>query len=82
MYNDLKETFDQIRYLDEKREKLQKMVTAKKFTNIQIHFFADQNYYTIYQQDSPFNMENELRVLLEGMIDQISFDIENLKTQF
>ena len=82
MYNDLKELFDEIHFLQEKQNKLQRILNCKRFTNIQIHFFADKDYHTIYQQDSPFNMESELRVLLEGMIDQIDFDIQNLKLQF
>ena len=82
MYNDLKELFDEIHFLQEKQNKLQRILNCKRFTNIQIHFFADKDYHTIYQQDSPFNMESELRVLLEGMIDQIEFDIQNLKLQF
>lgn len=82
MYNDLKELFDEIHFLEEKQKKLQRMLNAKRYSNIQIHFFADKDYYTIYQQDSPFNMESELRILLEGMIDQIDFDIQNLKLQF
>lgn len=82
MYNDLKELFDEINFLQERQKKLQRMLNCKRFTNIQIHFFADKDYHTIYQQDSPFNMESELRILLEGMIDQIDFDIQNLKLQF
>lgn len=82
MYNNLKELFDEIHFLQEKQKKLQRIVNSKRFSNIQIHFFADKEYYTIYQQDSPFNMESELRILLEGMIDQIDFDIQNLKLQF
>lgn len=82
MYNNLKELFDEIHFLQEKQKKLQRIVNSKRFSNIQIHFFADKEYHTIYQQDSPFNMESELRVLLEGMIDQIDFDIQNLKLQF
>ena len=82
MYNDLKELFDEIHFLQDKQNKLQRILNCKRFTNIQIHFFADKDYHTIYQQDSPFNMESELRVLLEGMIDQIEFDIQNLKLQF
>jgi len=82
MYNDLKELFDEIHFLEEKQKKLQRMLNAKRYSNIQIHFFADKDYYTIYQQDSPFNMESELRILIEGMIDQLDFDIQNLKLQF
>ena len=82
MYNNLKELFDETHFLQEKQKKLQRIVNSKRFSNIQIHFFADKEYHTIYQQDSPFNMESELRILLEGMIDQIDFDIQNLKLQF
>lgn len=82
MYNDLKELFDEIHFLEEKQKKLQRMLNAKRLSNIQIHFFADKDYHTIYQQDSPFNMESELRILIEGMIDQLDFDIQNLKLQF
>lgn len=82
LQNDLKELFDEIKFLDEKIEKLEKISQSKRFTNIQIHFFADGKFYTIYQKDSPFNMESELRILLEGMIDQMRLDIDNLKLQF
>lgn len=82
MYNDLKELLDEIQYLELKKQKLQCIVDGKKFSNIQIHFFSDKVYHTLYQQDSPFNMENELRILIEGMIEQIDLDIQNLKLQF
>lgn len=82
LQNDLKELFDEIKFLEEKIDKLEKISQSGRFSNIQIHFFADKKFYTIYQQDSPFNMENELRILLEGMIDQMRLDIDNLKLQF
>lgn len=82
MYNDLKQLFNEIHFLQEKQKKLQIMLNCKRFTNIQIHFFADKDYHTIYQQDSPFNMESELKVLIEGMIEQLDLDIQNLKLQF
>ena len=82
LHNDLKELFDEIRFIQDRIDKLEKISHCKKFTNIQIHFFADGQFYTIYQQDSPFNMESELRILLEGMIDQMQLDIDNLKLQF
>jgi len=82
MFNDLKELFDEIKFLEDKISKLEKISQSNKFSNIQIHFFADKNYYTIYQQDSPFNMENELRILIEGMIEQMNNDLDNLKLQF
>jgi len=82
MFNDLKELFDEIKFLEDKINKLEKISQSKKFTNIQIHFFADKNYHTIYQLDSPFNMESELRILIEGMIDQMQNDLDNLKLQF
>ena len=82
MYNDLKELFDELHFLEDKIKKLQKLLDSKRFTNIQIHFYADKEYQTIYQTDSPFNLDTELRILIEGMIDQINLDIENLKLQF
>lgn len=82
MFNNLKELFDEIKFLEDKISKLEKISQSNKFSNIQIHFFADKNYYTIYQQDSPFNMENELRILIEGMIEQMNNDLDNLKLQF
>lgn len=55
------------------------ILNAKRLENIQIHFFADNKHTTIYQSDSPYNLEHELRNLLEAMIDQINNDLEILK---
>lgn len=81
LYNNLKELFDEIRYQEERKCKLEKMLNATRFNNIQIHFFADKQYQTIYQADCPYNLENEIKLLLEDMIHQINLEIQSLKTQ-
>jgi hypothetical protein len=58
------------------------ILDSKKIINIQIHFFADNKHITIYQADSPYNLEHELRNLLEAMVDQITNDIEILKLEY
>jgi hypothetical protein len=80
--NNIREIFEEIIFLEKKIKNLEKITSCKKFNNIQIHFFADGKFHSIYPKDSPFNMENELRVLLDAMIEQIKTDIENLKLQF
>jgi len=43
IYNDLKELFDQIEYLENKIDRLRKLKESKEFKNIQIHFFLMVN---------------------------------------
>lgn len=67
--------------MDKKVTMFQNILDAKKIKNIQIHFFADNKHITIYQTDSPYNLEFELRNLLESMIDQLNNDIDNLRLE-
>ena len=62
--------------------KLMEMSQSKELTNIQIHFFADKKYHTIYQMDIPFSLNNEIRILLLESIQQLEQEIESLKLQF
>ena len=67
--------------MDKKINMFESILNAKRLKNIQIHFFADEKHITIYQSDSPYNLEHELRNLFEAMIDQINNDIDTLKLQ-
>lgn len=67
--------------MDKKVTMFQNILDAKKIKNIQIHFFADNKHITIYQTDSPYNLEFELRNLLESIIDQLNNDIDNLRLE-
>jgi chaperone required for assembly of F1-ATPase len=55
------------------------ILDSKRILNIQIHFFADNKHITIYQADSPYNLEHELRNLLEAMIDQLHNDFQTIQ---
>lgn len=81
MFNELKEALDTIQYLTLKKNKLQILLNARTFTNIQIHFFADKHYQTLYQADCPYSLETELKNLIEDIITQIDIEIENLKME-
>lgn len=82
MENNIREIFEEIIFLEKKIENLEKITGCKRFNNIQIHFWGDGKFYSLYPKDSPFNMENELRILLDAMIEQMRTDINNLKLQF
>lgn len=82
MFNDLSELFKEIDFRRAEIDRLQKIVDSKEFKNIQIHFFADGKYYTIYQKDTIFSLVNELKILLTETINQHEIDIQNLKLQF
>lgn len=82
MENNIREIFEEIIFLEKKIDTLEKITQSKKFSNIQIHFWADGKFFSLYPKDSPFNMETELRILLDAMIDQMKTDIINLKLQF
>jgi hypothetical protein len=81
MFNSFQETINEIRFLEAKKEKIDNLLNAKSFTNIQIHFFADKEFQTIYQKDSEFNLETELRILLKDISDNIENQILNLKLE-
>ena len=81
MFNDLKELFDEIKFQEQKIEKFEKLIRNSKYSNIQIHFFADGQHYVIYQSDVPFNLENELKCLFSDTIDELDKHIYSLKTQ-
>ena len=81
MYNDLKELFDEIAFQEDKIKKFEKLLQANKYSNVQIHFFADGQHNVIYQTDLPFRLENELKCLFADTIDQLNNNIFTLKTQ-
>jgi hypothetical protein len=81
MFNSFQESINEIRFLEAKKEKIDNLLNAKNFTNIQIHFFADKEFQTIYQKDSEFNLETELRILLKDISDNIENQILNLKLE-
>ena len=81
MFNELKEALDTIEYLTLKKNKLQMLLDCRSFTNVQIHFFADRQYQTIYQADCPYSLETELKILIEDIILHIDNEIENLKME-
>jgi hypothetical protein len=81
MFNSFQESINEIRFLEAKKEKIDNLLNAKSFTNIQIHFFADKEFQTIYQKDSEFNLETELRILLKDISDNIENQILNLKLE-
>jgi len=81
MFNSFQESINEIRFLEAKKEKIDNLLKAKSFTNIQIHFFADKEFQTIYQKDSEFNLETELRILLKDISDNIENQILNLKLE-
>jgi hypothetical protein len=82
MYNEIKELFNQIQYLDNRIAKLQKLKESKEFKNIQIHFFADGKHYTLYQSDTPFSLINELQLLINETIDILETEKQSLKLKF
>ena len=82
MFNDISELFKEIEFRKYEIDRLQKILDSKEFKNIQIHFFADGKYYTIYQKDTLFSLVNELKILLTETIQQHEIDIQNLKLQF
>lgn len=67
--------------MENKIKMFENILNAKRLQNIQIHFFADGKHTTINQLDSPYNLQHELRNLLEAMVDQINNDIEILKLE-
>jgi hypothetical protein len=82
MKKHIEQYFLEIKNLEENKNKLYAILDTKKIINIQLHFFADHKHMTIYQKDSPYNLEHELRNLFASMIEQIDMDIDNLKTTY
>jgi len=76
------ELYNVLEGMQKKIDFFNSILDSKKIINIQIHFFADNKHITIYQADSPYNLEHELRNLLEAMVDQITNDMEILKIEY
>lgn len=76
------ELYNVLEGMQKKIDFFNSILDSKKINNIQIHFFADNRHITIYQADSPYNLEHELRNLLEAMVEQINNDIEILKLEY
>jgi chaperone required for assembly of F1-ATPase len=79
MQNKVKYNYEVLDAMQKKIDFFNRILDSKKILNIQIHFFADNKHITIYQADSPYNLEHELRNLLEAMIDQLNNDFDTLK---
>ena len=58
--------------------KLQKIV-AGDLDNIQIHFFADKVFTSIYQKDTFFDLSMNVKVLAQNTIEGYKESIERLK---
>jgi hypothetical protein len=72
-------TYEVLDAMQKKIDFFQGILDSKKIINIQIHFFADKKHITIYQADSPYNLEFELRNMLEAMVEQLYNDFETIK---
>jgi chaperone required for assembly of F1-ATPase len=81
-YNKENNLYNVLEGMQKKIDFFNSILESKKIINIQIHFFADNKHITIYQADSPYNLEHELRNLLEAMVDQITNDLEILKIRY
>ena len=81
-YNKENNLYNVLEGMQKKIDFFNSILDSKKIINIQIHFFADNKHITIYQADSPYNLEHELRNLLEAMVDQITNDLEILKIRY
>ena len=79
MQNKVKYNYEVLDAMQKKIDFFNRILDSKKILNIQIHFFADNKHITIYQADSPYNLEHELRNLLEAMIDQLNNDFDTIK---
>jgi hypothetical protein len=79
MQNKVKYNYEVLDAMQKKIDFFNSILDSKKILNIQIHFFADNKHITIYQADSPYNLEHELRNLIEAMIDQLNNDFDTLK---
>ena len=58
--------------------KLQKIVTGE-LDNIQIHFFADKVFTSIYQKDTFFDLGMNVKMLAQNTIQGYKEQIERLK---
>jgi chaperone required for assembly of F1-ATPase len=79
MQNKQKYNYEVFDAMQKKIDFFNSILDSKKIINIQIHFFADNKHITIYQADSPYNLEHEIRNLLEAMIDQLNNDFDTHK---
>ena len=82
MFNDIHEAFNEIQYIESKIQWAKNVLHASEYTNIQIHFFADKKHVTIYQSDTPFSLNNEVKILLLESIDMMEQQIQNIKLNF
>jgi len=79
LFNPIGELFKEIEFLEYKVKRLQQIRKANHYRDIRISFFADGRHYTIFQDDTPFSLRNELILLIDETINQLNQDIQTLK---
>jgi len=77
-YEDFSATYKAILWHEAEIAKLQKIVTGE-LDNIQIHFFADKVFTSIYQKDTFFDLGMNVKMLAQNTIQGYKEEIERLK---
>lgn len=77
-YEDFSATYKAILWHEAEIAKLNKIVTGD-LDNIQIHFFADKVFTSIYQKDTFYDLAMNVKMLAQNTIQGYREQIERLK---
>jgi hypothetical protein len=77
-YEDFSAIYKSILWHEAEIAKLQKIVTGD-LDNIQIHFFNDKVFTSIYQKDTFFDLAMNVKMLAQNTIEGYKEQIERLK---
>jgi hypothetical protein len=77
-YEDFSAVYKSILWHEAEIAKLQKIVTGD-LDNIQIHFFCNKVFFSIYQKDTFYDLSMNVKMLAQNTIQGYKEQIERLK---
>jgi hypothetical protein len=82
LFNNLKETFDEINYIQRKIDLLRIYENLPQLSNIKICFESGQKSYNIMQLDTDISLVHELKLIIHESIELYENQIQELKLNF
>ena len=82
LFNNLRETFLEIDYIQQKIDRLKLCQTSGEISNIIISFDTGSNRKIIMQIDTDISLVNEIKLLIQASIELYEQQIQELKLNF
>lgn len=82
LFNNLKESFDEIEYIQKKIDLLRMYQNLSQLSNIRIYFESGSKSYNIMQLDTDISLVHELKLIIHESIELYENQIQEIKLNF